>query len=75
MDTFNYSKAVLKLRVKLNISQEELGDMLGVSFSTVNRWENGHHEPTVLIKERLKVMFIKYDIDLSECEWYENKWY
>ena len=68
MDTFNYSKAVLKLRVKLNISQEELGDMLGVSFSTVNRWENGHHEPTVLIKERLKEMFIKFDIDLSECE-------
>ncbi|MGM9859067.1 MAG: helix-turn-helix domain-containing protein [Bacilli bacterium] len=26
---------ILALRVKLNISQQQLGDMLGVSFSTV----------------------------------------
>lgn len=53
----DYAKLILALRVKLNISQQELGEMLGVSFSTVNRWEKGHHEPTLLAKERLKTLF------------------
>ena len=68
MENINYAKAILKLRVKLNISQQQLGDMLGVSFSTVNRWEKGHHEPTILIKERIKEMLIKNNIDVSECK-------
>lgn len=55
----DYAKLILALRVKLNISQQELGEMLGVSFSTVNRWEKGHHEPTLLAKERLKTLFIE----------------
>ncbi|CCY08305.1 putative uncharacterized protein [Coprobacillus sp. CAG:698] len=68
MENINYAKAILKLRVKLNISQQQLGHMLGVSFSTVNRWEKGHHEPTILIKERIKEIFINNDIDISECK-------
>ena len=62
MNEINYPEIILKLRVKLNISQQQLGDMLGVSFSTVNRWEKGHHEPTILAKERLKELFIKNGI-------------
>ncbi len=62
MEKINYSELILKLRVKLNISQQQLGEILGVSFSTVNRWEKGHHEPTLLAKERLKELFLKYGI-------------
>ena len=29
----NYAEMILALRVKLNISQQQLGDMLGVSFT------------------------------------------
>lgn len=36
---YNYSDAIIKLRVKLNVSQSELAKILGVSFSSVNRWE------------------------------------
>ena len=53
MMKFNYANAIIKLRVKLNISQTELAKMLGVSFSSVNRWEKGKFMPTVLAKERL----------------------
>ena len=42
----NYSKAIKELRQKLLVSQTELAEMLGVSFATVNRWENGHFEPS-----------------------------
>lgn len=58
----SYSDAILKLRTKLNVSQEELAKMMNVSFVSVNRWENGHFEPTKLQKERLKEMFAKYNI-------------
>ena len=34
-----------ELRVKLNLTQEQLAERLGVSFATVNRWENGLNAP------------------------------
>ncbi len=52
-----YPSAIRRLRAKLNISQTELAEMLGVSFTSVNRWEKGHHEPTVIAKEKLKELF------------------
>lgn len=51
---YNYSDAIIKLRVKLNVSQSELAKMLGVSFSSVNRWETGKYAPTIIAKEKLK---------------------
>lgn len=66
--SIDYAKLILALRVKMNISQQQLGDMLGVSFSTVNRWEKGHHEPTLLAKERLKTLFKENDIDIEESK-------
>lgn len=66
--SIDYAKMILALRVKMNISQQQLGDMLGVSFSTVNRWEKGHHEPTLLAKERLKNLFKENNIDIVEAE-------
>ena len=40
LDIRDISKVVKELRNKLNLSQEELAARLGVSFATVNRWEN-----------------------------------
>ncbi|MFO0598972.1 MAG: N-6 DNA methylase [Myxococcaceae bacterium] len=33
------------IRAKLNLTQEQLADRLGVSFATVNRWEGGQSQP------------------------------
>jgi len=45
-------------RLENKISQEHLAEMLGVSFSTVNRWLNGRFKPnkiqTYHIKKLLK---------------------
>lgn len=64
----DFAKMILALRVKMNISQQQLGEILGVSFSTVNRWEKRHHEPTLLAKERLKELFKEYNIEFVEAE-------
>ena len=29
---------------------------------SVNRWENGHFEPTIIVKEKLKDLFIENNI-------------
>ena len=63
---FNYPKMIIKLRIKMNISQEELANNLGVSFQSVNRWENGKYEPTKLAKAKLDELFEKYHIDKIE---------
>ena len=51
------------LRVKLIISQDELAKMLGVSFVSVNRWENGAYEPTMKVKRKLALLFKEYGIE------------
>jgi transcriptional regulator with XRE-family HTH domain len=33
-------------RKKLNLSQEQMARLLGVSFVSVNRWEGSHSSPT-----------------------------
>ena len=62
----NYSKAIKELRNVLLVSQSDLAKMLGVSFASVNRWENGHFEPSYKAKRKLKKLFDKYKIVLEE---------
>ena len=42
----DYSKILIKIRAKLNLSQNDLGRMMGVSFTTINRWENNKSIPS-----------------------------
>jgi DNA-binding transcriptional regulator YiaG len=41
---------VKEVRRQLDISQEDLARKLGISFATVNRWENGQVKPSKLAK-------------------------
>jgi len=40
------SELVKELRRRLDLSQEGLAQRMGTSFGTVNRWENGHSNPS-----------------------------
>lgn len=48
-----YQKIIKNLRTKLVLSQQEFAELLGVSFTSVNRWENGKHEPTIKVKRKI----------------------
>lgn len=61
----DYATAIKHLRDKMVLSQEEFAKVLGVSFASINRWENGKHEPTIKIKRKLRALFQEYGI-LSE---------
>ena len=47
----SFSEKVKYVRTKLNLSQEDLARELGVSFATINRWENGSYNPSRLAKK------------------------
>jgi len=44
----NFPQQVKEVRRQLQLSQEKLADALGVSFATVNRWENSKTLPSKL---------------------------
>lgn len=46
-----YAEKVKYVREKLKLSQEELAHELGVSFATINRWENGSYNPSRLARK------------------------
>ena len=52
----DYASAIINLRIKLNLSQSALAELLGVSFTSVNRWENGKYEPTKLVKKKIELL-------------------
>ena len=64
----NYKKIVKEIRKKLIITQVELAELLGVSFSSINRWETGKHEPTTKIKRKLVEISKANNIDLGDEE-------
>ncbi len=48
----NFPELVKEVRRQLELSQEELAHALGVSFATVNRWENGKTTPSKLAQRQ-----------------------
>ncbi|MDX2215579.1 MAG: helix-turn-helix transcriptional regulator [Oculatellaceae cyanobacterium bins.114] len=45
---------IRELRQQLGLSQEKLAAKLGVSFRTVNRWENRHSVPSSLALKQVE---------------------
>lgn len=46
--SMKFAEKVKHVRAKLYISQQALAKAVGVSFQTVNRWENSHCEPNLI---------------------------
>ena len=51
--SIDYQATIIRIWAELNLSQTELSEVLGVSFTSVNRWENGKYQPTKAIKKEL----------------------
>ncbi len=63
-----YATKIKKLRDEMLLTQEEFGEVLGVSLVTVNRWENGKFEPAIKVKRKLRQLFIEYNINGDKNE-------
>lgn len=45
---------IIKLRKRLDLSQEKFAALLGVSRITIVNWENGNNKPSYLALEKLE---------------------
>jgi putative transcriptional regulator len=55
IDRQNLQKIIKEVRSQLGLSQEELAHALGVSFASINRWENGKSSPSKLARAQFEV--------------------
>lgn len=52
----NITALVKRLRERLGLTQEQFAHEVGVTFSTVNQWENGRRRPQPFLLKRLLEM-------------------
>lgn len=57
---------ILEIRNRLNASQEDLARMIGISYATVNRWENVHSQPNKASQLRLYDICKERKVDLED---------
>lgn len=62
----NFAEKVKYVRTTLKLSQEDLAHELGVSFATINRWENGSYNPSRLAKKAFEDFCEKRTINILE---------
>ena len=56
MAAINIPALVKGLRERLGLTQEQFAHKVGVTFSTVNQWENGRRQPQPFLLKRLREM-------------------
>lgn len=49
-----FKDKVKAVRAKLFITQTQLGNELGCTLTTINRWENGKKVPSFILEEKFK---------------------
>jgi len=50
----NIVKKIKKLRAAMGLTQEQFAAAVGVTYATVNRWENGNANPQPLALRRIE---------------------
>ena len=63
MDQVKIGKFIAALRKEKGLTQEKLGEKLGVTNKTVSRWENGNYMPDV---EMLSLLSNEFDVSINE---------
>ena len=49
-------KLIRELRIETGLTQEKFAAQLGVTFPTINRWENNRAKPSPLAVEKIEKM-------------------
>ena len=63
MDIQKIGVFLSELRKEKNLTQDELGEQIGVTNKTVSRWENGNYLPPV---EIIQILSKFYDVNINE---------
>ena len=52
---------IFELRLETGLTQEQFAATLGVTYSTMNRWENGRSKPSPLAMRKVEEMLGQID--------------
>ena len=63
MDQIKIGKFIAALRKDKGLTQEQLGEKLGVTNKTISRWENGNYMPDV---EMLSLLSKEFGVSINE---------
>lgn len=63
MDQIKTGKFIATLRKEKDLTQEQLGEKLGVTNKTISRWENGNYMPDI---EMLSLLAKEFDVSINE---------
>ena len=63
MDQIKMGKFIAALRKEKGLTQDKLGEKLGVTNKTVSRWENGNYMPDV---EMLSLLSEEFGVSINE---------
>jgi DNA-binding transcriptional regulator YiaG len=58
-------QSIRELRARLGLTQEEFAHAIAVTVSTVNRWENGHANPSKLAWRAIQTLARKRGASLG----------
>lgn len=61
-----FFEKVKHVRQKLYLSQDALAKQIGVSFVTINRWENGKVKPNLVLEAKFNDFCDKNGIEFEE---------
>lgn len=63
MDQIKTGKFIATLRKEKELTQEQLGEKLGVTNKTISRWENGNYMPDI---QMLSLLSKEFDVSINE---------
>lgn len=61
----NIAETIKQIRKKSLLSQESFAKEIGVSFSTVNRWENGKAKPNYSALKKINQFCQEHSINVN----------
>lgn len=72
-----FDEIIKNVRHQCLMSQSDFAEAIGVSFSTVNRWENGKTMPNYSAMKKINTYCkgINIPFEISEVIWEEKQWH
>lgn len=61
-------RLVRLLRERMGLTQEKFAARLGVTFPTINRWENGHTQPSPLALRQIEALLSELGVVADELD-------
>ena len=70
-----FPKEIKRIRQRSFLTQQEFANVIGVSFSTVNRWESGRSKPNLKAMKNINTFCVFYKITYEVLEeyWFDYK--